>query len=125
MRKCTKIFLSIKQPHFFPSVFSPFLGENFLVGLERKHLSSTIYFPSSPPNQTHFKNVFLLIFSSNFSINAISPPNKHTLRVRFFLNLLIYILGFFFFFLVIYVLDFNLEEVEKKLIWVYPLILIN
>ena len=35
----------------FPlSVFSPFWRENFLVGLERKYLGLTIYFPSSPPN---------------------------------------------------------------------------
>ena len=30
--KCTWAFLSIKQPHFFPSIFSSFWGENFLVG---------------------------------------------------------------------------------------------
>ena len=124
MCKCTRAFLSIKQPYFFPSIFFPFWRENLLVGLEIKHLSSIIYFFSSPPNPTHFKKFFLLIFCSKFSINSISPTNKHTLRVRFFLNLLIYILVFFFFF-VIYILDFNLEEVEKKLIWVYPLILIN
>ena len=35
----------------FPlSVFSPFWRENFLMGLEKKYLGLTIYFPSSPPN---------------------------------------------------------------------------
>ena len=42
--KCTKAFLSIKQPHFLSLVFSPFWGENFLVGPERKYLGFTIYF---------------------------------------------------------------------------------
>ena len=62
-------------------VFSSFLGENFLVGSRRKYLSLTIYFPSSLSNQTHFKKVFLPIFSPKFSIHPISPPNKHTLSL--------------------------------------------
>ena len=62
-------------------VFSPFLGENFLVGSRRKYLGLTIYFPSSLFNQTHFKKVFLPIFSPKFSIHPISPPNKHTLSL--------------------------------------------
>ena len=60
--------------------FSLHFGENFLVGLRRKHLDPTIYFPSFPPNQTHSKKVFLPIFSSKFSIHYISPLNKHTLK---------------------------------------------
>ena len=48
--KCIWTFLSIKKPLFLPSVFSTFWSENFLVGLERKHLSPTIYFHSSPLN---------------------------------------------------------------------------
>ena len=55
-------FLFIKQPHFLYSVFSPFLGENFLVGPRRKHPGPTIYFPSFPPNQTHSKK-FSFLFS--------------------------------------------------------------
>ena len=78
--KYTRAFLSIKQPHFLSSVFSPFLGENIFVGPWRKHLGPTIYFSSSPPNQTHSKKVFLSIFSQKFFIYPISPPNKHTLR---------------------------------------------
>ena len=76
--KCTWAFLSTKQPHFLPSIFSPFWKEIFLVGLGRKHSDPPIYFPS---HQTHSKNVFLPIFSPKFSIHHISPPNKHTLRV--------------------------------------------
>ena len=50
------------------------------MGLVRKHLSPTIYFPSSSPNQTHSKKVFLSIFFSKFFIYSISLSNKHTLR---------------------------------------------
>ena len=53
-----------------------------------KALGSTIYFPSSPLNQTHSKKVSLPIFSPKFSIHTISPPNKHTLS--FFLSCLIF-----------------------------------
>ena len=69
-KKCTWVFLSIKKKCIPPS---------FLPILEKKHSSSTIYFPSSPANQTHSKKVFIHIFSPNFSIHLISPPNKHTL----------------------------------------------
>ena len=37
----------------FSLQFSLYFGENFLVGSSRKHPMSTIYFPSSSPNQTH------------------------------------------------------------------------
>ena len=69
-------------PNIFSFVFSQFWRENFFVDSERKHLSPTIYFPYSPPNQIHFKKVFLPIFSLKFSIHLISPPNKHTLREK-------------------------------------------
>ena len=62
---------------FFFSVFFPFWRKKLLVGQERKHLGPIIYFPSSPPNQTHSKKIFLPIFSSKFSIHPISPRNKH------------------------------------------------
>ena len=81
MCKCTWVFSSIKQSHFLPLVFFSFWRENFLVSPERKYLGPTIYFPSSPPNQTDSKKVFLPIFFPKFSIHSISPPNKHTLRV--------------------------------------------
>ena len=55
--------------------------KNFLVGPGRKHMDPIIYFPSSSPNQTHSKKIFLLIFSSKFSLHPISHPNKHTLKV--------------------------------------------
>jgi len=70
------IFVNQEKIHLH-SVFSPFWEENILVGLERKHLGSTIYFPSLPPNQTHSKKNFLPIFSPKFFIHPISPPNKH------------------------------------------------
>ena len=75
------IFVNQEKIHH-SSVFSPFQRENILVGLGRKHLCPTTYFPSSLSNQTHTKKVFLPIFSPKFSIHLISPPNKHTLRER-------------------------------------------
>ena len=74
------IFVNQEKIHPY-SVFSPFWRKNFLVGPGRKHLGPTVYFPSSPSNQTHFKNFFLLIFSPKFSIFPVSPPNKQTLRI--------------------------------------------
>ena len=76
----TQAFLSIKHANF-PPIFSQFWGKIFLVGLGRKHLSSKIYFSSSPLNQTHSNEVFLLIFFPKFSLYHISPSNKHTLKV--------------------------------------------
>ena len=58
----------------------PIFHFNFLSILRRKHLDPPIYFPSSPPNQTHSKKVFLPIFFRKFSIHPISPLNKHILR---------------------------------------------
>ena len=38
MCNCTLAFLSKNDVQIFPSIFSPFWGENFLVGSERKYL---------------------------------------------------------------------------------------
>ena len=76
---CTWAFLSIKKKNYPHSVFSLFWRENILVGPERKHLDTIIYFPSSLPNQIYSKKVFIRIFFPKFSIHLISPSNKHTL----------------------------------------------
>ena len=65
-------FLSKNDFQFFSSSFSPFWGENFLVGLRRKHLGFTIYFSSSPLNQTHSKK-----FSFPFSIHIFPSTIFH------------------------------------------------
>ena len=70
MCKCK--FSSIKRPHFLPSVFSPFWGENILVGPRRKNPDPTIYFPSSPPNQIHSKK-----FSFSFSLQSFPSTLFH------------------------------------------------
>ena len=74
------IFYNLEKMHPYP-VLSLFWEENILVSLRRKHLSPTIYFPSSPSNQTHSKKVFLPIFFLKFSIHPISPQKNHTLKV--------------------------------------------
>ena len=43
-------------------------SENFLVGLERKHMAPIIIFLSPSPNQTLFKKFYLLTFSHFFPI---------------------------------------------------------
>ena len=69
--------------HIFSLQFSLYFGEKtFLVISEKKHLGPIIYFLFSTLNQTHSKNVFLLIFSPKFFIHPISPPNKHTQSVN-------------------------------------------
>ena len=83
----TQAFLSIKHANF-PPIFSQFWGENFLVGLGRKHSSSKIYFSFSPFNQTHSNEVFLFIFFPKFSFHRTSPSNKHTLKVSKFESIL-------------------------------------
>ena len=75
------VFCAVLVSELLPTIFSPFWREKFLVGPEKKHLGPTIYFPSSPPNQTYSKKVFFPIFSPKFSIHPISPPNKHTLKL--------------------------------------------
>ena len=72
MCTCIWAFLSIKKKFILLNFLS------ILVGLERKHMSHTIYFSSFLPNQTHSKKVLLSIFSLKFSIHTISP-NKYTL----------------------------------------------
>ena len=82
LKKCVHVLgIFVNQEKIHPhSVFSLFWRENILVGQGRKYLGPTIYFPSSSPNQTHSKKIFLPIFSPKFSINPVSPLNKHTLR---------------------------------------------
>ena len=70
MCKCTKAFLSIKQSHFLPSVFSPFLGEKLFGGSGEKthgpyHLFSFLF---TQPN-TLQKN-----FPSHFLFKVFPPP---------------------------------------------------
>ena len=43
------IFVQKKSVQYFAQ-FSPHFGENFLVGLGRKHSDPTIFFSSLPPN---------------------------------------------------------------------------
>ena len=73
-------FLSIKQPHFIPTFFSPFWGENFWVGPGKKHLSPTIYFSSSPPNQTHSKKKFPSHFISKVFLSPYFASKKTHLK---------------------------------------------
>ena len=47
----------------FPVQFSFYFGDNFSVGPKRKYLGPTIYFPSSPPNQTRSKKKNFFLFS--------------------------------------------------------------
>ena len=61
---CIWAFLSIKKK---------FISTQF---------SFTIYFPSSPSNQTHSKKIFISIFSPKIFIHPVSLPNKHTLKVK-------------------------------------------
>ena len=63
--QCGQAHPQYQDVQFFTSVFSPFLGENFC--LRRKHSSPTIYFPSSPPNQTHSKKFSFLFSFESFS----------------------------------------------------------
>ena len=72
------VFLLIKKK-FILIQFFLYFGENILVGQGRKYLSPTIYFPSSPPNQTLQKS-----FPSYFLSKVFHPlyftSNKHTLK---------------------------------------------
>ena len=79
---CTWAFLSIKKKFILTQFSLHFREKIFWWAQGEKHLGATIYFPSSPPNQTHFKKVFLPIFFPKFFIHSISPPNKHTLRLE-------------------------------------------
>ena len=70
MCKCTKAFLSIKQSHFLPSVFSPFWGEKLFGGFGEKthgpyHLFS---FLLTQPNKLQKS------FPSHFLFKVFPPP---------------------------------------------------
>ena len=68
---------------FFVQAFSLHFGENFLVGLGRRHPNSTIYFPFSPPNQTHFKKVFFSYFLSKvFYLLYFTSKHTHPKRLE-------------------------------------------
>ena len=86
MCNCTWAFLSKNNVQFFPSIFSLLWRENFLVRPGRKHLSSIVYFSSSPSNQTHSKK-----FSFLFSLQIFHPPyftskQTHTLSLSLSLS---------------------------------------
>ena len=72
-------FCPLSSLIFFLQFSLHFGKKTFLVSPGKKHLDFTIYFPSSPSNQTHSKKVFLRIFSLKLSIHHILLPNKHTL----------------------------------------------
>jgi len=57
------------QPH---SIFSPFWGENILVGSGRKHLGPSFIFLPSHLTKHTLKKKFLHIFSSKFFIYPVS-----------------------------------------------------
>ena len=59
----------IYSSDFFHLIFSPFLGENFLVDPKRKHPDLTILFPSPPPNQTPSKIFYSFSLSLSLSLN--------------------------------------------------------
>ena len=84
MCKCTRTFLSIMQPHFFPSVFSPFWRENLLVSLRRKHLNLTIYFPSSLVSIQPI--TFQKSFHSYFLPKVFYPPYFTSKQTQVFLS---------------------------------------
>ena len=65
--QCGQAHPQYQDVQFFISVFSPFWEENVLVGPRRKHLGPTIYFPSSPPNQTQSKKFSFLFSFESFS----------------------------------------------------------
>ena len=79
----TWAFLSIKQPYFLPSIFSPFWEENFLVGPRKKHPDSIIYFPFSLSNQTYSKKVF---HSPYFTSKQTCPKSSIKIFVKLFIN---------------------------------------
>ena len=58
----------IYSSDFFHLIFSPFLGENFLVDPKRKHPDLTILFPSPPPNQTPSKIFYSFSLSLSLSL---------------------------------------------------------
>ena len=85
MCKCTWTFLSIKQLHFLPSVFSLIWGENFgektfwWARGEKTRALPFIFFPPHPIK--HTPKSFPSYFLSKVFHPLYSPPNKHTLKV--------------------------------------------
>ena len=81
--RCSWAFLSIKKK-CIPNQFSPYFGEKTFWEAqgENKWISSFIFFSPYSTKHTLKKN-FLPIFFPQFSIYHVSPPNKHTLNVRF------------------------------------------
>ena len=82
MCKCTRAFLSIKQPYFLLQFFFFILGRKLFDGSKEKTLGFYYLFFFLPTKLNTLQKVFILISSSKFSIHFISPPNKHTLRVH-------------------------------------------
>ena len=75
---------------FSPLVFSPFGGENFLAGLERKNLAPTISFPSpsSQPNTLqevftpHFLSLFFFFFLPQNSLYQTHYKTRQNKKLR-------------------------------------------
>ena len=68
----------------FSFQFSLHFGENtFVVDLGKKHLGSTIYFPSSPPNQIHSKKIFFPFSLQNFPSTLFHLQTNTPLKSRF------------------------------------------
>ena len=65
-KQCEHGHFRPKMMYNFYLSFSLFWKENFLMGRGIKHLGSTIYFPSSPPNQTQSKMFSFPFFLQNF-----------------------------------------------------------
>ena len=63
----TWTFLSKNDVQLLPSVLSLFWRKKFFMGPKRKHLNPTIYFPSSPSNQTQSKKFTFLFSLQKFS----------------------------------------------------------
>jgi len=66
--ECVGPFWVAHVSEFLPLVFSPFWGENFLMGPGRKHLDPTIFFSAPSTNLTPIKTFFFQLFSLKFSI---------------------------------------------------------
>ena len=75
---------------FSPLVFSPFGGENFLAGLERKNPAPTISFPfpSSQPNTLqevftpHFLSLFFFFFLPQNSLYQTHYKTRQNKKLR-------------------------------------------
>ena len=74
---CIWGFLSIKKKFILTQVSLYFWEKTFLVGPRRKHQGLTIYFPFSPPNQTHLKK-FSFIFSLQSFLSSLFHLQTNT-----------------------------------------------